>query len=377
MRIQSNLRRIFHFAINRHKEIFTRSLWITVKRVFRERFTYLDKISDSEFLYNLQQIEIRPWNLHMEVTNICNANCIFCAYQFQTRKKMVMGKEVYSKALNDYCFMGGGEFRLETCVGDPLVDPNFIERVRQARSHPEITKITTLTNGVNIDKIGVKELLRSGINEIGISTGPWDENLYELIYRSKDYHRVRSNVTELLKKNLELGEPIRIKLLFRTNLSMKKTLALPDYQTIRHLAHEIEFNTDFDTWLGEIKQKDLLEGMYIRPLSKLEKGPCYLLYDGPTIFVDGKVGLCGCRDFNADSELIIGNILESSLLDLWQSESVRRLRKRFWNEEFPDICKKCSNYANLDLYRSKRGSLRAKLVAKWVKKRASNRLMDK
>lgn len=367
MRIQTNLKRIFNFTINHRKDFLTSQLWDTVVRVLRERFFYFDRVSKSEFLYNLKQIESRPWNLHIELTNICNANCIFCAYRYQSRKKTIMEKRIYSKALDDYCSMGGGELRLETCLGDPLIDPDFVERIQQARSYPEITRIATLTNGINLDQIVIERLLRSGIDEIGISTGPWNEHLYKLIYYSKDYVRMRNNVVELLQKNLETGNGVEIKILFRSNLSMKKTLELPDYKMIKHLPHKVEFNTDFDAWLGNIKQKDLLGEMHLRPLSRLEREPCYWLYDGPIIFADGKVGLCGCRDFNADSELIIGNISEDSLWNLWRSEKTSGLRKRFSNADFPDICRKCSVYANLDFYRSKRGSSRANLVNRWLR----------
>lgn len=370
MRIRTNLRRIFNFAVNRHREFFTSQLWDTGARVIRERFFCFERVSEAEFLHNLRQIEARPWNLHIELTNICNADCIFCAYRFQSRKKMIMAKEVYSKALDDYCSMGGGELRLETCLGDPLLDPGFIERIRQARFRPEITKITTLTNGINLDRIGIEKILRCGIDEVGISSGPWDERLYKLIYHSDNYRRMRNNVVELLRKKIEIKSHAEIKILFRSNLSMKKTLELPDYKTIRYLPHKVEFNTDFDTWLGNIKEGDLLKGMHLRPLSWLEKEPCYLLYDGPIVFADGKVGLCGCRDFNADSELIIGNIMENSLLDLWRSEKTHVLRKRFWQGDFPDICARCTAYANLDLYRSRRGKLRTNLVSERLKVKA-------
>ncbi|MFQ5964069.1 MAG: radical SAM protein [Candidatus Scalinduaceae bacterium] len=365
MNLRNNFKRITLFAIHRRKEVLTPEFWMTVIRVLRERFNYLDRVSNLEFLQNLQHIEVRPWNLHIEPTNICNAKCIFCAYKFQTRPKIVMSDAVYFKALDDYCSIGGGELRLHTCVGDPLLDPKLIERIKVARSRSEITKITTITNGINLDKVGIEGLLQSGITDINISTGPWDEKLYQSIYRSKEYHRVNQNVTQLLKINADTGRPVRIKISFRSNMSMKKTLELPDYQAIREYPHEIEFNTDFDTWLGEIGQKDLLDGMHIRPLSILEKEPCYLLYDGPTVFADGKVGLCGCRDINAQSELIIGNILESHFLELWSSEATKRLRYRFAEGDFPEICRKCTLYTNLDLYRSKRGSLRAKLIKEW------------
>lgn len=367
MRIRNNLKRTFSFLINHRNELFTHQFWAEALRVYKLRFDYANRISHTEFLQNLKYIEIRPWNLHVEVTNICNANCIFCAYRFQARKKMFMSEEIYSKTLQDYCAMGGGELRIESCVGDPLVDLNFLERVQEARSHPEITKIATLTNGISLDRVGIEKLLESGINEISISMGPWDERLYQAIYRYEDYQGVRQNVTQLLKMNSKMGFPLNIKICFRSNLSMKRTLELSDYKAIRHFPHEIEFNTDFDTWLGIITQKDLLRGMHIRPIIRLEREPCYWFYDGPMVFADGKVGLCGCRDFDANSELIAGNILEDSLLNIWQSEAVCRLRERFWNGDFPDICRKCSTYVNLDFYRSQQGSLRAKVVTEHFK----------
>ena len=113
---------------------------------------------------------------------------------------------------------------------------------------------------------------------------------------------------------------------------------------------------------GEIKAEDLLPGMHIRPLSRLEKEPCFWLYDGPIIFADGSVGMCGCRDFNANSELIVGNIMQQSLQEIWQSEAVHQLRSGFGQEEFPEICKQCTTYANLDFYRTRPGSQRAQLT---------------
>jgi len=275
------------------------------------------------------------------------------------------------ESLADYSAMGGGELRLEPCLGDPLVDPDFIARVKKARAYRAITRIITLTNGINLDRFDTGGILCSGLDEIGISTGPWEEGLYKPIYRSGDYARMRANVVRLLQKNLEMDSRVEIKILFRSNLSMRETLSLPDYKKIAGLPHKIEFNTDFDTWLGCIKQEDLIPNMRLRPLSRLEKEPCYWLYDGPIVFADGKVGLCGCRDFNADSELVIGDIREKSLLDLWRSEKTTRLREKFLSGDFPAICAKCSAYANLDFYRSKRGSLRAKLASQWLKKQSN------
>jgi sulfatase maturation enzyme AslB (radical SAM superfamily) len=62
-------------------------------------------------LYPLQKsldvMAARPFELHLELTNLCNANCVFCPYQFQTRKVEFMSDEVFQKAVGDYVRLGG------------------------------------------------------------------------------------------------------------------------------------------------------------------------------------------------------------------------------------------------------------------------------
>src|SRR3954451_15826869 len=88
----------------------------------------------------------RPWDglanevpatLFIETTNICNANCVFCAYQYQAgfrKGKGVMSDELFHKSLEDYRAMGGETSRkrinFPPLVGEPLVDPKIIKRAR-------------------------------------------------------------------------------------------------------------------------------------------------------------------------------------------------------------------------------------------------------
>jgi radical SAM protein with 4Fe4S-binding SPASM domain len=143
---------------------------------------------------------------------------------------------------------------------------------------------------------------------------------------------------------------------------MKDTVRQPDYLNISHYPHSIEFNADFDTWTGKITADQLLDGMYLRSIPQIEYEPCVWLFDGPIIYANGNVGLCGCRDYNADSELIVGNISENPLITIWQSDKVEMLRKRFITGDLPAICKKCTTYSNLDLLKTKVGQRRARLT---------------
>lgn len=354
MRLRNNFKRIFRYLFNHAGEVCNFYFLRNAGLAFRDRFFFFNRVSEKKFRQNLRTIESRFWNLHIELTNICNSNCIFCAYQFQTREEIIMDQLVYVKALDDFCMAGGGELRLESCLGDPLMDPNFIQRVRLARSRPEISKIITLTNGVGLCVLDLDGLLESGIDQINISMGPWDRRIYQEIYRNSKYDLMKKGVTELIKKNEEKKSPVEINFFFRSNLSLRDTLALEDCKKAGKKMRMARFNMDFDDWAGAIKQEELLKGMHLRPPAKIENEPCYWFYDGPIIFSDGKVGVCGCRDYNADSQLILGNIMEDSLLNLWRSRKMAVLREAFSSGQVPDICKKCSIYSNLDFYRSRR-----------------------
>ncbi len=367
MNLLANLKRIAHFLYGRRREVLSKEFWDTVARVTRSRFNFWERVGGDEYERNLRAIELRPWSLYLELTNICNSNCIFCAYQYQTRPRDVMSDTVFRKALDDYCAMGGGDLLLEVIVGDPALDPKFIWRIRQARVRPEIASIETITNGIAFEEGEIPELVRSGISKILISTGPWKQELYEEIYRNRLYKRVLRNIRSLLEENAKAGCPVEIKIAFRSNLSMRETILLPDYQEVAHLPHKVEFNTDFDTWGGRIKAGDLLPGMHLRPPVRLEREPCWWLYEGPTVFADGRVGLCACRDLNADSELVVGDIMARSLLEIWRSGDVQRIREQFRRGDFPGICRGCTMYVNLGMYRTRAGSERARITLKRLK----------
>ena len=52
--------------------------------------------------------ELRAFGLQLEFTNLCNANCLFCPYELQTRPHETMSDAVFEKAVADFVASGGG-----------------------------------------------------------------------------------------------------------------------------------------------------------------------------------------------------------------------------------------------------------------------------
>lgn len=309
----------------------------------------------------LNAMSVRPYEMHLELTNLCNANCVFCPYQFQSREIQFMTDAVFEKATGDFVSIGGGSVGLTPIVGDALIDPKFLERVRHLRSQPNIDRIFLTTNAILLDKFGIDEVLDSGITSITISTAGFDKEMYERVYRSQAYERMRRNVFELVKQNSERGNPIHITVGLRADRPLDEVMKFPDFQPILEYSPAIDFTWSFTSANGRITRDKLPPAMKLRVV-KSRKETCVQLYNGPIVLPDGTVMGCSCvASMDAIADLGIGNIMESSLGEIWASNQMRALRSSFNNGSLNPTCNGCDMYRNLDNYRTAEGRERAKI----------------
>jgi radical SAM protein with 4Fe4S-binding SPASM domain len=310
----------------------------------------------------LAAMATRPFELHLELTNLCNADCIFCPYHFQQRSHQFMSDEVFHRAVDDFVGMHGGSVGLTPIVGDALIDPHFLARVRALRARSEIDRIFVTTNAILLDRHGIAEVLSSGVTSINISTSGFDELSYRRIYRSSAYRRMRDNVTALVEENARLAKPVNVTIGLRTDRPLEEVLKDPDFQPI--LRHEP--NLDFTWWYssagGRITRETLPAGMTLRKAPPKTE-PCVNLYNGPIVLPDGTVLGCSClAAMDALEDLKIGHILEENLLEIWTGELMRQIRAQFRTQGcLNQTCEACEMYHDLELYRTAEGRRRARL----------------
>jgi radical SAM protein with 4Fe4S-binding SPASM domain len=315
---------------------------------------------------DLDAMERRPFELHLELTNYCNANCVFCPYQFQLRPKGFMSDEVFHKAVNDFVACNGGSVGLTPIVGDALIDPQFLSRVRFLRSLPLIDRIWLTTNAILADKFGIRELLESGVNSMTISTSGFDKDSYERIYRSQSYERMRKNVVAIVEENAHLGSPVNIVIGLRTDRPLAEVMTDRDFQPILKHKPEIDFTWAFTSAGGRITREILPSGMRLRTAPPKQE-PCVNLYNGPIVLPDGDVLGCSCvAAMDAIPDLLIGNIMTSGLLEIWSGARMKQLREQFrpGGCGLNETCASCEMYRNLEIYRTREGHIRAELNRK-------------
>ncbi|MBI3590564.1 MAG: radical SAM protein [Candidatus Melainabacteria bacterium] len=309
----------------------------------------------------LEEMSLRPYELHLEFTNLCNAKCIFCPYQFQTRKVEFMTDDVFYKSVSDFCSIGGGTVGLTPIVGDALIDPKFLERVKFLRAQYQIDRINLTTNGILLDKFGIEEVLNSGLTSIVISTAGFEEEMYERVYRSSSYERMRKNVLELVECNSKKKDPLNITIGLRSDRSLEEVLKDKDFQPILAYNPQIDFTWSFTSANGRITREMLPEIMKLRVV-KNRNEPCVNTFNGPIVLPDGTVMACSCvAAMDAVNDLGIGNILESSLLDIWKSQKIKDIRSSFGTNCLNKTCAGCDMYREPELYRTFEGRERAKI----------------
>ena len=302
-----------------------------------------------------EELKKKFLGLNIETINICNANCIFCAYQYQKRPTGTMDTKLFETLIADYAKIGGGLLGLTPTVGEPLADTEIVERIKYARSFKEIKQIGFFSNLISLGLHNLNDFINSGITSITVSTSGLDESMYKRVYRSVQYQKMYNNLTNLLIANKKNNYPINIVIDMRSDKSLNETTNFKDYKNILKYSSKDNFFYKFryDDWIGKIKQSDLIGRMKIRNMFsslRFRISPCFEYFNGPMVYWNGDVGICGCRDVDA-KELIIGNIKNTSIKDIWYNSKHLDYLNNFIKRT-PEICKKCTHYDNISVYQN-------------------------
>ena len=299
----------------------------------------------------LDQARRRPVKLGLELTNTCNANCVFCPYQYQRRSHETMADDVFELAVRQFVECGGGDIELTPIVGESLIDPDFVSRVVYLRARPQVRDIQLITNGILIDQHGARQILQSGLSEIIVSTAGFEEEMYRRVYRSSAYSRMRQNVLDLLKTNAELGMPVKIVLALRPDRPIGKVLADKDFSEILKYRPLMAALRSYSDAGGLISADDIPKGIRLRVLRNHVQ-PCAYLFEGPVVLSNGDVLACHCFDAVDSESLTLGNIKETHLRDLWKGRRLGELRDDFGTDRLNETCRGCTSYRSTRVFRS-------------------------
>src|SRR3989344_8024168 len=138
-----------------------------------------------------------PINLIIETSSLCNAACLMCPYRSLKRARKIMDRPTWEKIIDrlkkerlliNKVFFSG--------MGEPLIDPDLIERIRQVKDLGYYVKL--YTNASWLKPEVSQKLIDLKVNEINISFNGTNKREYESIMKL-DYDTTLRNIESLLK----------------------------------------------------------------------------------------------------------------------------------------------------------------------------------
>lgn len=294
-----------------------------------------------------------PRCIDIELTNICNFKCLMCftGNGSQMREKGFMSDKVFSRILEEI-------IPRKTPVrfirwGEPTLHPKLIDYISEIKKHDILCHINTSGSLLTTDKI--RKLIDIGLDSIKFSFQGADAKSYSEMRNIDYYDRLVAIVKLFFEIRGRRKKPF---------IHVSTTVTYEDARMIQRFKSKLGKITDLVT-VGrtvldriDLKKTKLGEREVetIRRLKEKEsvvkKHPrCPEVFDKLSINWDGAVSAC-CEDY--DNLMIVGDIREQSLKDIWRSEKMNRYRiilARGQHDQLP-LCRTCYDYQGLQIDRA-------------------------
>ena len=290
-----------------------------------------------------------PLILQIETTNVCNARCVFCAYPGMQRDKGVMSIPLFERIVKEYAAMGGGPVSLTPVVGDALLDPHLLDRLRILDACPQVSQTSLTTNGIALDRYHDKELrcLLEQLDCIQVSIGGLDRVTYAALYGVDRLPQVQQGVERLLALREGVSDPAHITFAFRTNDWKFTRRFRRQLDEFRHRGVFVSHIWTYANYSERVKSDDKLNLVVIDCPMEM-RSTCIYARVHMAICRDGRITACGCADFEGDA-LGIGQAGKDTLAEVWAGEKRFGILDSFRKGAPAEICRKCSAYQPDDI----------------------------
>lgn len=283
----------------------------------------------------------RPVMLICETINICNYNCIICARRKMTRSEAVMPMDLFEKVLTDYSDMGGGALSLTPMIGEVLMDKFLVERIRLVKKHPKITALSFSTNATLSDIYNDADLgfVVQNADRILISVYGIDPEEHAVLCGKNDYDKAIRNIRRLLDMS-----DCRGKFLAHLRLLKKRSDEEIESWVRENFGEGLSFGKmrTYSNWAGAIEDDIALPFQGVMVKKSKNDSLCIMPLVACQVYSNGDVSFCPCADYNGDKELHLGNLKESSLKDVYNSQKTKLLWTAEQMGRTPEICLCCT-----------------------------------
>jgi len=272
-----------------------------------------------------------PPTLQIEPTNNCNLRCICCSAYSNERMRGYMDFGFFCGIIDEAADIGVKRIHLYL-HGEPLLHPRIGDMVRHVKSRD--LALTLATNGTLLDAKRISEIMSAGMTNADyllLSVLGYSRETHEKIQRGVNHDQVLANIARLTeyRKAHKLKGPLIETVLYR----------LPE-----NLGEEDDYRAYWQKRVDNARiARESTQYAELRDGAsnvELRTETCHHLWERMSIHWDGSVALCVA---DIDGKHLLGNLLKSSIKELWNGEEISRVRAFHRKCDFAavPICRTC------------------------------------
>jgi len=273
-----------------------------------------------------------PYQVWIENTDYCNANCVICPRNTMTRGLGFMKFSLFEKLIKEISNHNVKRVHLHN-FGEPLLDKDLPRRIKFAKDCG-IKHTYIVTNASLLTPDLSRSLIESGLDEIKISFNGSDSETYEKTMRGLNFNTIIKNIKNFFEQRKKIGSntPKVIIQYIPEKINNSKT---KDFIRL--------FDSLIDKSIGDKLKIGKLHnyggGKHYLALGKISRR-CNFPWKIMVILHDGKVVPC-CYDYNGT--LIMGDVTKNTISQIWNSGAYTRMRKDFIKLKYNNypICSSC------------------------------------
>lgn len=311
---------------------------IWLKGEFGLESTIRKRIREDDIVEQYDLICKAPHSMLLELTNICNDSCLFCANSKCTKQRGIIDSKFAKKILREAYEFGVREVGFYG-TGESLLDKNLEEYISYAKQLGfEYIYITT--NGALLTPERADTIVAAGIDSIKFSINAANERDYFFVHGKDEFNKVINNIKYL--------SDLRAR-------SDRKFLLYISYVMTRYTDSEKEeFKQRYQQYVDDIVFYDCLNvaGCMAREVKDYlavgknaryspADGVCSMIFKNLYITYDGYLTMC-CTDFQ--NYLVVADLKKENLADAWNNQYAQNLRKAHLSHKLEGtLCYNCIN----------------------------------
>ena len=267
-----------------------------------------------------------PSSITLELTNVCNLNCIMCPSQKQTRDKGYLNRENFIKLLTEVS--DSLEVIEFSFMGETLIHPEYDWFIKEAKRWGIKTSLST--NASFLDEINAQKLVDSGLDNLIISIDDKSNGNYEQIRKGANFEKTMKHA----KRFLELNNGRIFTTIQKVHMSVNEDAVWDYIEEMGKLGADI---IRLKPFRNLDKTKVDLRTKKIKNASSIQ---CPYIWRVPVFTWKGDLVPCGV-DF--DASMVLGSIGNGTIREAWNGAKMQEMRNihSSGNKDSINLCNGC------------------------------------